>query len=134
MLDRLEAVKRTGKDRWLAKCPAHPDNRPSLSVRELDDGRLLIHDFGGCETLEVLAAIGLDITDLFADKATAFGKPERRPFNAMEVLACIAHEALIVYLAALDLAKGLTPSLEDRERLGVAAGRLAEAYEVAGGK
>jgi hypothetical protein len=40
LLDRLQGVKRTGPSRWIARCPAHEDRRPSLAVRELDDGRL----------------------------------------------------------------------------------------------
>ena len=47
-LDRLDGVKRTGAGRWLARCPAHDDKRASLAVRELDDGRVLVHDFAGC--------------------------------------------------------------------------------------
>ncbi len=42
LLSALDGVKRIGVDRWLTRCPAHDDRRPSLSVRELDDGRLLV--------------------------------------------------------------------------------------------
>jgi hypothetical protein len=41
LLDHLERVKQTGPGRWIARCPAHEDRSPSLSVRELEDGRLL---------------------------------------------------------------------------------------------
>jgi hypothetical protein len=58
ILDRLEHVKQTGLRRWVARCSAHEDRSPSLSTRELDDGRVLLHDFGGCETEGVLAALG----------------------------------------------------------------------------
>ena len=64
VLDRLARVKQTGPGRWIASCPAHEDRSPSLSIREIDD-RLLIHDFGGCDTGDVLAALGLNISDLF---------------------------------------------------------------------
>jgi putative DNA primase/helicase len=33
---------------WVARCPAHVDRTPSLSIREADDGRLLLHCFAGC--------------------------------------------------------------------------------------
>ncbi len=63
LLARLEAVRRTGPDRWLARCPAHEDRRPSLSIREGDDGRVLIYDFAGCGAADVVAALGLDLAD-----------------------------------------------------------------------
>ncbi|MDE2264100.1 MAG: hypothetical protein KGL45_16380 [Gammaproteobacteria bacterium] len=65
VLDRLDGVRQSGPGRWLARCPAHEDRSPSLSIRELDDGRVLLHDFGGCDTQAVLDALGkaLDWTD-----------------------------------------------------------------------
>lgn len=54
LLARLDAVKPTGPGRWLARCPAHEDRSPSLSIRELDDGRTFVHCFAGCYALEVL--------------------------------------------------------------------------------
>ena len=38
LLDRLPGVRKTGPGRWIAPCPAHEDRRPSLSIRELEDG------------------------------------------------------------------------------------------------
>lgn len=38
-------------------CPAHNDRAPSLSIRELDDGRALLHCFAGCAYPEILAAV-----------------------------------------------------------------------------
>lgn len=58
LLSRLERVRRTGPNTWLASCPTREDKRPSMTIRELDDGRILIHDFGGDAPTEILAAIG----------------------------------------------------------------------------
>src|SRR5215472_4139521 len=52
--------------RWVAQCPAHPDRSPSLSIREGDDGRLLLHCFAGCSPEEILSALGLKMRVLFA--------------------------------------------------------------------
>jgi hypothetical protein len=60
LLSRLDGVKKTGPDRWLARCPAHEDRRASLSIREVDDGRTLVHCFALCRPEEVLAALGMD--------------------------------------------------------------------------
>ena len=53
-------VERLG-GRWTAhggmcRCPAHADNRPSLSIR-LGERALLFKCFAGCETIDVLRAI-----------------------------------------------------------------------------
>ena len=64
-LSRLDRVRSTGHDRWIARCPAHDDGRASLSVRELDDGRVLAHCFAGCGAADVLAAVGLDFDVLY---------------------------------------------------------------------
>jgi len=58
-------ARHAGRGRWQAKCPAHADRSPSLSIRQADDGRTLIHCFAGCEPQEILAALGLSRRDLF---------------------------------------------------------------------
>ena len=57
--------KPAGEGTWQAHCPAHDDRSPSLSIREAEDGRVLLHDFGGCESEAVAAALGLAMRDLF---------------------------------------------------------------------
>lgn len=42
---------------WLARCPAHEDKGPSLSVANGTDGRLLLHCFGGCSFVEIREAL-----------------------------------------------------------------------------
>lgn len=130
LLDRLEGVRRTGPSTWVTRCPAHGDRRPSLSIRELNDGRVLVHCFAGCDTESVLAAVGLTFDALFSERAVAYHVPrERRPFPPMDVLRCVKSEALIVAVAAGNLANGLPLSDADRARLLVAAGRLQSAVE-----
>jgi len=129
LLDRLDGVKRIGVDRWLARCPAHDDKHPSLSVRELDGGRLLLHDFAGCSVAEIVASMGLELSDLFPERPTHRGKSERRPFPATDVLHAIEHEALVVAVAASRLGNGGTLTDEDRGRLLMALGRITAAVQ-----
>lgn len=63
ILPRLRGVRKT-KQGYIALCPAHADRRPSLSLRETTDGRILIHCFAGCPTENILAALGLTWRDL----------------------------------------------------------------------
>lgn len=44
--------RRSGRG-WVAKCPAHQDRSPSLSIKETD-GKLLVHCFGGCTQSAVI--------------------------------------------------------------------------------
>lgn len=100
LLSRLERVKRTGAGRWLARCPAHDDEGPSLSIRELDDGRVLVHCFAGCAVHSVLSAVGLSFNDLFPPGDLGHrAKREGRPFPAADILRAIAFEALVVAVA-----------------------------------
>lgn len=63
-LERLEGVRQNGGS-WTAKCPAHDDRKPSLTVTEGSDGRVLINCFAGCAPVAVLEALGLRMRDLF---------------------------------------------------------------------
>jgi hypothetical protein len=64
VLERLENVRRCGNG-WTALCPAHGDTLASLSVAEGTDGRALLHCFAGCEITEIVAALDLEMCDLF---------------------------------------------------------------------
>ena len=68
LLPRLEAVKETGPGRWSARCPAHDDKHPSLTIKETDDGTLLVRCWAGCPVSDIVAAAGLDLADLFPDR------------------------------------------------------------------
>jgi putative DNA primase/helicase len=63
LLGRLEGVRPAGPNSWTARCPAHDDRDPSLSVA-LRDGRVLLHCFAGCAPEAVLEAVGLTWKDL----------------------------------------------------------------------
>jgi hypothetical protein len=132
LLQHLNKVKRTKPGNWLACCPAHDDKSPSLSVRELDDGRILVHCFSGCSVEEILGAVGMTFSDLFPEKEIQHGKPERRPFPAVDILKAIAFEALIVALAGSSLLAGHPFTEIDRARLMVAVGRIQSALTASG--
>jgi len=132
LLSRLDKVRKTGAGRWVCRCPAHDDRGPSLAVRELDDGRVLLHCFAGCEAASVLDAVGLTFSDLFPEPLTQDSmKRERRPFIAGDVLRCLAFESLIIYQCAISLSKGEQLPQSTRERLLVAVSRFQHGMEVA---
>lgn len=128
LLSRLEGVRSTGKGKCVARCPSHGDQHPSLSLKELDDGTVLLHCFAGCDAAEVIGAVGLELSDLFPPRSPDGRKPERSPFNAADLIHLAAWESLIASIVASDIAHGRT---SDRARLVTAASRLGHIAEVA---
>jgi hypothetical protein len=59
VLSRLDGVRPTRRG-WSARCPAHPDRLPSLSIAPRADGGVLLHCFAGCSYREILRARGLE--------------------------------------------------------------------------
>jgi|GEM_PF-995126 len=79
---QLVGVRRTSRG-WLAKCPAHQDKNPSLSVREGDRGTL-VKCWTGCSAKEIVAAMGLTLKDLFTDAPCSqreWATPAQRPLD-----------------------------------------------------
>lgn len=130
LLSRLEKVQPIGNNRYKALCPAHDDRSPSLAIEDKSE-RLLLHCFCGCETANVLGAIGLTFADIMPDKAMGNFKKIKKPFYAMDVLGIIKFEATLVYIYATDMAKGLKLTSNDKERLLLAISRINHGYEVA---
>jgi hypothetical protein len=133
LLDRLERVKQTAPGRWLARCPAHEDHSPSLSVRELDDGRLLLYDFGGCETGAVLAALGLTLADLFEKPLGNFA-PSHSRIPARDLLEVISEEVTAVAIIGAAMLAKKTVTETDWQRLAQAAARIGRARDHAHGR
>lgn len=52
-----ELVRALGGRHGTARCPAHRDRNPSLSVRDTGDGRPLVHCHAGCPQDAVIAAL-----------------------------------------------------------------------------
>ena len=79
----LSHLHLSGPGPWETRCPAHEDGRPSLSVSRGDDGRVLLRCQRGCETEDVVRALGLTLRDLFPpdekQKTTRAKKPPLGP-------------------------------------------------------
>jgi hypothetical protein len=94
VFSRLDGLKRTAHG-WQARCPAHDDRHPSLSLRVAeDDGRLLVRchrgkgDGGGegCSAAEIMAALDLSLGNLFADQSVAQGPLGKTPKGIPEAI------------------------------------------------
>jgi hypothetical protein len=119
-LSRFTKV-RGGNGKWSACCPAHEDRDPSLSIGIHPDGRILINCHAGCPPDEVLAAVGLTLSDLFPDRGIrdylpgAVSRRERGRAN---------DERMVIEVARADLAAGKKLSYADQRRVLLAAKRL----------
>jgi 5S rRNA maturation endonuclease (ribonuclease M5) len=67
LLDALREHGGTVKDsgsQTMAQCPAHDDGKPSLHITATES-RTLVYCHAGCDTADVLAALGLTMADLY---------------------------------------------------------------------
>ena len=77
ILQRLDGVRGSGTQ-YVARCPVHGDSKPSLSVGMGQDGRILLMCHAGCDTADILDALGIKTSDLF---------PETTPGQAFHPVA-----------------------------------------------
>lgn len=112
LLQRLQKVRSKGADRWIACCPAHEDNNPSLHIKDAGD-RVLLHCFSGCSITAICQALSITERDLFQNA--------NQPLQIVNgVSKRLLSEALKIELIVL------TISADDRDR-----GRELNAYDTA---
>jgi hypothetical protein len=132
ILSRLEKVKKSGNHSWRAVCPAHQGKSQSLSIRERDSGKVDIHCFAECDGAHVMQAIGMTLADLYPESIKpphSLGK--KPPFNAYDVLAALADEALLIAHLGSELQEHPLKA-EDRQRLFLAVKRIRTACSLVG--
>lgn len=56
LLYELEGVRKIANG-WMACCPAHEDNKPSLSIKDADDGRILLYCHAGCDFESIIQSL-----------------------------------------------------------------------------
>lgn len=131
LLDRLERVKQTGQGRWVARCPAHDDRSPSLSIRETEN-RILLKCFAGCGAADVVAALDMNLSDLFPERLTHHApatRDRKHRHAALFALKSLHRECLVVAIGAENLAAGVSLSDEDRAQLIKSATAIRAAAE-----
>ena len=118
ILDKLDKVRPSGKNQWMACCPAHEDKTPSLGLKELHDGRILINCLAGCGGADIMAAMGLSLSDLYPDgelrEWMRGGGSKRQRERKQEVTRHL--EEQVLHIASEDRRKGKRLSAADLER------------------
>jgi hypothetical protein len=62
-LSLLDCVQQQASGDYKARCPAHHDRTPSLSVAERD-GKIILHCFANCFPEDVVRSLGIKMSDL----------------------------------------------------------------------
>ncbi|MFQ5853799.1 MAG: hypothetical protein ACE5JU_24845 [Candidatus Binatia bacterium] len=99
-LSRLDQVRHSS-GRWTARCPAHKDHSPSLSIAEGAAGRIVVHCFAGCSVEEIVEALGLTLGDLFPDTESRPPPPRRSHQQEARRIATRAQATSLRIAAAL---------------------------------
>jgi putative DNA primase/helicase len=68
---------------WMARCPAHADREPSLSIKDGGGGRVLVRCHAGCDQQELIAALKSRGIWLDADRRHG-ARSHRRPPTAVK--------------------------------------------------
>ena len=87
LLDRLDAVRPAGPDKWVARCPCHDDKKPSLSVTQGDGAAVSYCHACQSKGSDVCDALGLPTAALFDDWNESAGsgrKPQKPKPPAMQ--------------------------------------------------
>lgn len=135
-LGRLDGVKKTGPGKWIAKSPTRNERTASLSIRQTDEGRILLHDFGGSDAAEILAALGLNWVQLIPPHLRtnrSYSPAERQGHDARAALNTISMAASLTRICANRLADGRALAKDDRDQLRRAAHEIETALRAVQG-
>jgi putative DNA primase/helicase len=75
-LERADCNPRGAGEKFEARCPAHQDRNPSLSVGLGREGQVILCCHAGCETPAILDALNLSFEDLHPEDSAKNGRRE----------------------------------------------------------
>jgi hypothetical protein len=128
LIARLHNVRSCGPGKWAAGCPLCQSRRGTpIAVSELPNGIVLLHPFCGCETEDVVTALGLSMKDLFPAPLGHHMPPVQRRFDANQVLMALTHEITVLELVTYDVAGDGRLDADQRDRIRTAAWRFSGA-------
>lgn len=104
-------VKPAGKDKWIARCPAHNDKDFAMSIKLNYDNSVMAHCFAcGANGLALYRSLGLDLDELFGNKA-------KNDYTPQYIQDQYTEDKFFLAIYKADVAKGVKPSyLENRKK------------------
>lgn len=91
----LKNVRKSGSG-FIARCPAHADKNPSLSV-SLDGKKILVMCRAGCQTEAIVGELGLSMRDLFVVPDPAYKRANGRRSEIVDVYKYCDEKGEILY-------------------------------------
>jgi hypothetical protein len=93
---------------WMARCPAHDDREPSLSIADARDGKVLVRCHAGCDQSDVIAALrARGVWDVAECRPFRFlRKPDRVPPSEADSEALRRAEAALAIWRGSQSAEG----------------------------
>ena len=93
---------------WVARCPVHDDRKPSLSISDAKDGKVLVHCHAGCDQRAVIKAlIDRGLWDARVENAGRFFQTRRnRPVTELDSNAEARTAAALIIWRASQTAEG----------------------------
>ena len=73
-------------------CPAHDDKQTSLSVTTNEKGDVLLHCHAGCDKRDILAAVDLELKDLFVHDTSTYARTQPARTVVAEYVYTDEHE------------------------------------------
>ena len=67
VLTHFKVERQNSNNSYQCKCPVHKDKKASLTITG-KNGKVLIHCHAGCETKDILDAVGLSFTDIGSER------------------------------------------------------------------
>jgi hypothetical protein len=136
LLPRLHTCRQFGKG-WRADCPTGHKSHGTLAITEAETGNVLLHCFAGCSASDILAAIGLELADLYPvrikPQTPEQQREQRQTFMQAGWAAAIgvlSREATIVQIAAIAIARGELLDDGDIARVKMASDRIYDVRAV----
>lgn len=116
VLNALDNVRKSGKDKWRAACPVHNGKDRNLMISERSDGSVGVYCFVcGAGGLDITEAIGVSNKEIFAP-----GSDYKAPMISKKMLNEEQQDRLV-----LAMAEKMPPqTLADRRRVQLAQSRL----------
>ena len=104
-------ARQRGDDKYDACCPNHDDQHASLSITKVSD-RILIHCHVGCPPEEIVATVGLTMSDLYFDNGAT-----ERPHISKTYDYC-DEDGTLLYQAVRYIPKGFSQRRPDPKQPG----------------
>jgi len=128
-----DSVRARGNGKWTAKCPAHDDRTPSLSISVDPNGTVGVKCWVGCTFEAIADSLSLKASDFFADKIKApFTFGAKMDYFTGEAIKALYDEILFIHIACNDIVSGRGIKKSDLARTEKAMGRLNVIYEYLG--